>query len=95
VIRNQPVPQLNFNEQTATAAFGGFQDEAFGNTLIVRPSANNDNYITLKLKPETSNRVSDFHLVFQNADVFSPIIDKRSLDSNVLIKSGDTPALAV
>ena len=31
VVRNQPVPQLNFNEQTATAVFGGFQDKTFGN----------------------------------------------------------------
>jgi type IV pilus secretin PilQ/predicted competence protein len=93
VLRNQPVPQLNFNEQTATAVFGGFQDKTFGNTLIVRPSINKDNYITLSVKPEISNKVSDFHFQFQGADVFSPIIDKRSLDSNVLIKSGDTLAL--
>jgi len=93
VLRNQPVPQLNFNEQTATAVFGGFQDKTFGNTLVVRPSINKDNYITLSVKPEISNKVSDFHFQFQGADVFSPIIDKRSLDSNVLIKSGDTLAL--
>jgi len=93
VLRNQPVPQLNFNEQTATAVFGGFQDKTFGNTLVVRPSVNKDNYITLSVKPEISNKVSDFHFQFQQADVTSPIIDKRSLDSNVLIKSGDTLAL--
>jgi len=93
VIRNQPVPQLNFNEQTATAVFGGFQDKTFGNTLIVRPSINKDNYITLSVKPEISNKVGDFHFIFNGADVTSPIIDKRSLDSNVLIKSGDTLAL--
>ena len=33
ITRNQPVPQLNFNEQTATAVFGGFEDKEFGNTL--------------------------------------------------------------
>jgi type IV pilus assembly protein PilQ len=93
VIRNQPVPQLNFNEQTATAVFGGFQDKTFGNTLIVRPSINKDNYITLSVKPEISNKVTDFHFSFNGADVTSPIIDKRTLDSNVLIKSGDTLAL--
>ena len=38
IVRNQPVPQLNFNEQTATAVFGGFQDKVFGNTLVVKPS---------------------------------------------------------
>ena len=93
VLRNQPVPQLNFNEQTATAVFGGFQDKLFGNTLIVRPSINKDNYITLSVKPEISNKVNDFHFTFNGADVSSPIIDKRSLDSNVLIKSGDTLAI--
>src|SRR5438552_2599975 len=93
VLRNQPVPQLNFNEQTATAVFGGFQDKTFGNTLIVRPSINKDNFITLSVKPEISNKVNDFHFVFNGADVTSPIIYKRSLDSNVLIKSGDTLAL--
>jgi type IV pilus secretin PilQ/predicted competence protein len=93
VLRNQPVPQLNFNEQTATAVFGGFQDKTFGNTLIVRPSINKDNYITLSVKPEISNKVSDFHFTFNGADVTSPIIDKRTLDSNVLIKSGDTLAI--
>ena len=93
ITRNQPVPQLNFNEQTATAVFGGFQDKIFGNKLIVRPSVNKDNFITLSVKPEISNKVADFHFVFQGADVASPIIDTRSLDSNVLIKSSDTLAI--
>ena len=93
IIRNQPVPQLNFNEQTATAVFGGFQDKKFGNTLVVRPSVNKDNYITLSVKPEISNKVADATFVFAGATVASPVIDTRSLDSNVLIKSGDTLAI--
>jgi type IV pilus assembly protein PilQ len=93
ITRNQPVPQLNFNEQTATAVFGGFQDKLFGNTLIVRPSVNKDNFITLMVKPEISNKVGDQPFVFAGATVTSPIIDKRSLDSNVLIRSGDTLAI--
>jgi type IV pilus assembly protein PilQ len=93
IIRNQPVPQLNFNEQTATAVFGGFQDKVFGNKLIVRPSINKDNYITLSVKPEISNKVGDFVFTFAGANVTSPIIDTRSLDSNVLIRSGDTLAI--
>jgi type IV pilus assembly protein PilQ len=93
ILRNQPIPQLNFNEQTATAVFGGFQDKTFGNTLIVRPSINKDNFITLMVKPEISNKVADFTFTFSGANVTSPIIDKRTLDSNVLIKSGDTLAI--
>ena len=87
------MPQLNFNEQTATAVFGGFQDKKFGNTLLVRPSVNKDSFITLSVKPEISNKVGDATFVFAGATVASPVIDTRSLDSNVLIKSGDTLAI--
>jgi type IV pilus assembly protein PilQ len=93
ISRNQPVPQLNFNEQTATAVFGGFQDKKFGNTLIVRPSVNKDNFVTLSVKPEISNKVSDQPFTFAGATVTSPVIDTRSLESNVLIRSGDTLAI--
>jgi type IV pilus secretin PilQ/predicted competence protein len=93
ITRNQPVPQLNFNEQTATAVFGGFQDKIFGNKLLVRPAVNKDNFITLMVKPEISNKVGDQPFVFAGATVTSPIIDTRTLDSNVLIKSGDTLAI--
>ena len=70
--RAQPVPQLNFNEQTATAVFGGFQDKKFGNTLIVTPSINKDNFVTLKVKPEISNKVGDSTFVFAGATVSQP-----------------------
>lgn len=96
IIRSQPVPQLNFNEQTATAVFGGFQDKKFGNTLIVKPLVNKDNFITLAVKPEISNKVGDQAFSIPGGSggvVVSPIIDTRSLDSNVLIKSGDTLAI--
>ncbi|MDQ2868213.1 MAG: hypothetical protein M3R59_07375 [Verrucomicrobiota bacterium] len=93
ISRSQPVPQLNFNEQTATAVFGGFQDKKYGNTLVVRPSVNKDNFITLSVKPEISNKVGDASFTFAGAVVASPIIDTRSLESNVLIRSGDTLAV--
>ncbi|HKP93244.1 MAG TPA: hypothetical protein VJS88_05055, partial [Chthoniobacterales bacterium] len=96
IIRSQPVPQLNFNEQTATAVFGGFQDKKFGNTLVVKPSVNKDNFITLAVRPEISNKVGDQPFTIPGGaggTVVSPIIDTRSLDSNVLIKSGDTLAI--
>ncbi len=93
IVRNQPVPQLNFNEQTATAVFGGFQDKLYGNTLIVKPSINKDNFVTLSVKPEISNRVGDETFNFAGAAVSSPIIDTRTLDANVLIKSGCTLAI--
>ncbi len=93
ITRTQPVPQLNFNEQTAQAVFGGFQDKEFGNTLIVTPNINKDNFVSLDVKPEISNKVGDATFVFGGATVASPIIDKRTFDSHVLVKSGDTLAI--
>ena len=93
ITRNQPVPQLNFNEQTAQAVFGGFQDKEFGNTLTVTPSINKDQYVSMMVQPEISNKVGDATFTFSGATVASPIIDKRTFDSNVLIRSGDTLAI--
>jgi type II secretory pathway component GspD/PulD (secretin) len=93
ITRAQPVPQLNFNEQTAQAVFSGFQDKKFGNTLIVTPSINKDDFVTMRVQPEISNKVADATFTFSGATVTSPVIDTRKLDSDVLIKSGDTLAI--
>lgn len=93
ITRTQPVPQLNFNEQTAQAVFGGFEDKEFGNSLVVTPTINKDKFISLVVQPEISNKVGDATFAFGGAVVQSPIIDKRTFDSNVLIKSGDTLAI--
>ncbi len=93
IVRSQPVPQLNFNEQTATAVFGGFENKEFGNTLVVKPSINKDDFVSLLVKPTISNKVADQPFTISGTTVFSPIIDTRTLDSNVLIKSGDTLAI--
>ena len=94
ITREQPVPQLNFNEQTAQAVFSGFQNKEFGNTLIVTPlSINKDDFVTMAVQPEISNKVADATFTFGGATVASPIIDTRTLDSSVLIKSGDTLAI--
>ena len=95
ITRNQPVPKLNFNEQTATAVFCGFDDKVFGNTLTVTPTINKDNFVTMFVKPEISNKVDDQKFYPPNATqpMLSPIIDTRSLESNVVIKSSDTLAI--
>ncbi len=93
ITRNQPVPELNFNEQTATAVFGGFEDKIFGNELVVKPTINKDDFITMLVKPKISNKVADATFEFAGAQVSSPVIDTRALESTVLIKSGDTLAI--
>src|SRR5207244_3385685 len=44
-------------------------------------------------QPEISNKAGYATFTFAGSTVASPIIDKRTLDSNVLIKSGDTLAI--
>lgn len=73
--------------------FNSFKEKTFGNTLLVRPSVNKDGFVTLSVKPEISNKVGDEVLQFQGATLKSPVIDTRSLESNVLIRSGDTLAI--
>ncbi|MEI8235300.1 MAG: hypothetical protein WCH57_11545 [Verrucomicrobiota bacterium] len=93
IIRSQPVPKLKFNEQTASSTFDSFEDKTYGNTLEVTPTINKDSFVTMLVKPEISNWVSDATFTISNTTVTSPIIDTRSLESNVLIKSGDTLAI--
>lgn len=91
----QPIPQLTFNAQTASYQFSGFDYKKFGNFLVVTPSINKDNYITLGVKPEISTHDGDLPFTPPGATspILGPIISTRTLDSNVLIKSGDTLAL--
>ena len=95
ITRAQPVPSLTFNNQTGSYEFSGFTEKKFGNTLLVKPSVNKDNFITLGVKPEISNKVGDqrYSPNGNTQPIESPIIDTRTLDSNVLIKSGDTLAI--
>jgi general secretion pathway protein D len=60
---------------------------------VVTPSINKDDFITMMVQPTISNKVADATFTFSGATVTSPIIDTRVLDSNVLIKSGDTLAI--
>jgi type IV pilus assembly protein PilQ len=98
ILRAQPVPEVVPGGASTTGGllpptFNGFNDKTFGNTLLVRPSVNKENFITLAVKPIISNKVKDQTFSFQGTSIDSPVIDTRSLDSNVLIKSGDTLAI--
>ena len=93
ITKLEPVPQLNFNEQTAQAVFGGFQDKEYGSTLTVTPTINKENFVTLLVKPEISSKYGDATFTFGGANVTSPKISKRTLESTVVIRSGDTLAI--
>ena len=95
ITRKQPVAKLEFNAQTATSVFSGFDTVEYGNTLSVTPTINKDSFVTMLVKPEISNKVGDqsFMPPGGTQPLLSPIIDTRALESNVLIRSGDTLAI--
>lgn len=99
IVRAQPIATYqpaaaSGNGTLLPPTFTGSEDKTFGNTLLVRPSVNKDSYVTLSVKPEISNKVSDeFFPVGGGLSIKAPVIDTRTLESNVLIKSGDTLAI--
>lgn len=93
ITTRQPVPKLKFNEQTASTTFDSFEEKEYGNTLEVTPTINKDDFITMLVRPEISNKVRDEIFAIGGTTVNSPVIDTRALESNVLIKSGDTLAI--
>jgi type IV pilus assembly protein PilQ len=93
ITTKQPVPKLKFNEQTASTTFDSFEEKEYGNVLEVTPTINKDSFVTMLVKPEISNKVRDEAFTIGGAIVRSPVIDTRALESNVLIKSGDTLAI--
>ena len=60
---------------------------------VVTPAINKDDFISMSVQPEISNKVGDATFILSGSTVTSPVIDKRTLDSNVVIKSGDTLAI--
>jgi type IV pilus assembly protein PilQ len=90
-----PIPQETFDPTTASYRFSGFDYKKFGNFLLVSPSINKDNFITLSVKPEISTHDGDvpFTPPGGSSPILGPIINTRTLDSKVLIKSGDTLAI--
>ncbi len=98
IVRAQPIADVQPGGVDASGhaippTFNAFKEKTFGNTLLVKPTVNKENFITLAVKPIISNKVADQVFTFQKTSVTSPVIDTRSLESNVLIKSGDTLAI--
>ena len=101
IVRAQPVANYipggaGADGQLLPPTFSGTTDKLFGNTLLVRPSVNKDSFVTLSVKPEISNKVGDESFPVAGSGgitIKSPVIDTRSVESNVLIKSGDTLAI--
>ncbi len=90
----EPIPNYTFNQQTASFTISGFEYKDIGNMLTVTPHINSDDFITLDVDPDVSNRSGTRVFPVGGGQTVSiPLIDKRTLHTRVTLKSGNTLAL--
>jgi type IV pilus assembly protein PilQ len=90
-----PIPQYTFSEQTASLQISGFDYKDIGIVLNVTPRINKNDFITLEVMPEASSQSGTTTLRSGGAGsaVEIPIVDARTAQTTVLIKSGNTLAI--
>ena len=96
IVRQQPIPNFQFNSSTASFVLSGFDYVDIGTILQVTPHVNRDQFVTLDLRPEFSSSSEDATFDLGTAGggtVAIPIIARRNVDTHVVIKSGETLAL--
>lgn len=89
-----PIPSFSFSEQTASLQISGFDYKDIGIILNVHPRINKDDFITLEVAPEASSFNESATLQSGGgSSVQIPIINTRTANTTVLIKSGNTLAI--
>ncbi|MFA5369700.1 MAG: secretin N-terminal domain-containing protein [Candidatus Omnitrophota bacterium] len=59
-----------------------------GIKLIVTPTINDENYITMKIKPEVSSKIGDFQIASSGNVI--PIVKTTTTETTVMVKDGST-----
>ncbi len=90
VTRKIPVPNYTYNEETGSYEISDFEDKEVGIKLSITPQVNEDNYITLDVKPELSTQFGNQHFVIGGSELTIPIIDTRMASTRVIVKSSET-----
>jgi type IV pilus assembly protein PilQ len=90
VVRKIPIPQYSYNDQTGTYEISSFTFEEVGIKLNVTPQINQDEYITLEVKPSVTTQFDDKTFVISGGTIDVPIIDERSAETKVIVKSRET-----
>jgi type IV pilus assembly protein PilQ len=94
IAEQYPIPNFSFSEQTASLQISGFDYKDIGIILTVTPRINRNDYITLDVQPEASSSTQNATLQSGGGNSVSiPIINTRTAQTTVLIKSGNTLAI--
>ncbi|MGD1017852.1 MAG: secretin N-terminal domain-containing protein [Verrucomicrobiia bacterium] len=94
IAEQYPIPNFSFSEQTASLQIAGFDYKDIGIILTVTPRVNRNDYVTLDVQPEASSSSQNATLQSGGGNSVSiPIIQTRTAQTTVLIKSGNTLAI--
>jgi type IV pilus assembly protein PilQ len=85
-----PIPNYQFNEETGLLQVNGFEWKEIGVVFEVTPHVNNDELVTLDVKPTVSS--SGTPVTFENTSL--PLISKEEASTSVMIRTGDTLVIA-
>jgi len=87
------IPYLELTESTSGGSFGTTQFREVGVELQVTPHLTRDDMIRLRLKPEFSVTTSTVNVGGTNLSYPQPVVDRRSADTTLLIRDGQTVVL--
>jgi len=94
IAEQYPIPNFSFSEQTASLQISGFDYKDIGIILTVTPRVNRNDYVTMDVQPEASSSTQNATLQSGGGNSVSiPIINTRTAQTTVLIKSGNTLAI--
>ncbi len=94
VTRKIPIPQYTYNSQTGAYEITDFTYEKIGIILKVTPQINQDDFITLDVVPEVSTQYGEKDFVISGGMISIPIIDSRTAETRVIVKSNETLVIA-
>jgi type IV pilus secretin PilQ/predicted competence protein len=93
IAEQYPIPNFAYNEQQGQFVISGFNYKDIGIVLNVTPRINKNEFVTLDVAPEVSSSSENATLVGGGTAVQIPIINTRTANTTVLIKSGNTLAI--
>ncbi|RKY38877.1 MAG: hypothetical protein DRP75_03625 [Candidatus Omnitrophota bacterium] len=81
-----PVAQYTYNEEQGKFHISGWEYIEYGILLTVTPTVNEDERITLRIRPEISDKAGT--VTFDSAEI--PILTTQEVETKVMVKDGDT-----
>ncbi|MCK5492180.1 MAG: type II and III secretion system protein, partial [Candidatus Omnitrophica bacterium] len=90
-----PVPNYTYNKDTGSWEISGFEKYEYGVSLEVTPQINQEGYITLDVKPEVNEKLSDKTFTSGSGlETTVPVLTTQKTQTKVMIKDGETLIIA-